>query len=230
MTSLPGKTPPPPLGLVVFLENLGRFGGSKWPAWVAAAVDFVSEEYVKLALRLYGVYRRYDRVVILEDARATGPDLRAALVALSRTHRVDLLILAHGEPETIIGYKGLRIPAASFRPLLDAYRSDPALLNLHVVWQMNCYGASLVQMWRDLGAQAVNGSAGVNWMPEPTLTLFLRRWLRGEPFARAVAESSRRAEAVWRPVYRPGSDRATHPRVLSSRPVIAGRDAAIQDS
>lgn len=216
-----------PRALVIFLENTGRITGLNLPAPVRALVDFVAEEYAKFSLRLLGVWRRYDKVILLEDARATGPDLRAALVDASRTHRVDLLVLAHGLPGIIVGYNGLHVGAETFGPLLREYQGDATLLNLRVVWQMNCYGATLVPMWRALGARTVNGSVGVNWLPEPTMTLFLRRWLRGEPFSCAVERSAARAERVWRPIYRSGKDRSLHPRLRSSRAIVYGEDVDI---
>ena len=195
------------------------------PRWVAAAVDFVSEEYVKLMLRFHGVHRRYDRVIILEDARATGPSLSNALVQASRAHRVDLLILAHGLPGRVIGHNGVPIGPETWEPLLEAARENPRLLNLRAVWQMNCYGVTLAPMWRDLGAVSVNGSVGVNWLPEPSLSLFLRAWLRGEPFSRAVVHSSSTAERVWRQVYRSQAPLTPHPRICSSRQVVYGEES-----
>ncbi len=224
----PGRAPAP-LALVVFLENLGNISGVTLPKWAPYVIDFVAEEYVKFMLRWHGVYRHYDRVVILEDARATGPDLRAALIGLSRTHRVDLMVLAHGLPGQIIGYKGLRIGAETFEPLLEEHRRTPGTVRLRVVWQMNCYGASLTDYWRKLGASAVNGSGGVNWLPEPTLSLFLRKWLRGSPFSEAVFTSATRAERTWKPVYRSHRGAPLHPRLAGSRTIIVGDDATFGD-
>ncbi len=222
---MPNPTPPPPpLAAVVFLENLGNVSGVKLPKWASHVIDFVTEEYVKLALRLNGLHRHYDRVMILEDARATGPDLYAALLALSRTHRVDLLILAHGAPGQIIGHNGLRIGQETFGPLLAEKRRDPSCLRLRVVWQMNCYGATLAETWLALGAVAVNGSGGVNWLPEPTLSLFLRKWLSGAPFSEAVYRSATRAERAWKPIYRARTGATLHPRLASSRTVVVGND------
>ena len=62
-----------PLALVVFLENVGHIQGIPLPQWAQNVIDFVTEEYAKLLLRLYGAYRRYRRVIILEDREATGP-------------------------------------------------------------------------------------------------------------------------------------------------------------
>src|SRR5688500_14110141 len=89
---------PKPLALIVFLENVGHIQGIPLPPPVTQAIDFVTEEYAKLLLWLYGAYRRYDQVIILEDERATGPELVGALTEASREYTVDLLLLVHGRP------------------------------------------------------------------------------------------------------------------------------------
>lgn len=218
-TSQPRK----PLALVVFLENVGHLHGISLPRWTMAAIDFVAEEYAKLALRWCGVHRHYQRVIVLEDERANGSDLRAVLIAASRTHRVDLLILAHGLPGRVIGFRGeQQVGEETFAPLRNALALQPDLLDLRMVWQMNCFGASLITLWRDLGAQVVNGSVGVNWLPEPALSLFLRAWLNGRPYSQALVSSMQRSERVWRLLYRPSADGSKHPRLVSSSQVIAG--------
>lgn len=225
--STPARVPGPhakPPALVVFLENVGYISGMTLPRWAMALIDWVSEEYTKLALRVHGVHRRYDRVVILEDEHANGPELAQALVRLSPTHRVDLLLLAHGLPGQVVGFCGREMVGPdTFNALRAVRAADPGALDLRVVWQMNCYGASLVPVWVELGADAVNGSVGVNWLPEPTLSLFLHAWLAGRPFSEAVARSHHRAHRAWRRVYRPRPGGHDHPRLASSRVYVAGR-------
>lgn len=218
----PSTPPPPPLGLVVFLENIGHISGLTLPPWLMNVIDFVAEEYTKIMLRLQGIHRRYDRVWILEDTRATGPDLRANLIGASRTHRVDVLVLSHGMPDEILGYKGLRIGCETFDPLIAEYQENPALLNLRVVWQMNCYGMSMAETWRNLGAIGVNGSIGVNWLPEPAMSFFLHDWMHGYSYSEAVARSSTRAQAWWSRIYKPTPERQLNQRLQSSRQVVMG--------
>jgi hypothetical protein len=219
-----------PVGLVVFLENIGHISGINLPQWAMDGIDFVAEEYAKLALRWQGVYRKYDRVWILEDEQATGPNLTATLIDASRTHRVDVLVLSHGMPDQILGFKGLRIGNETFQPLIAAYRTNPTLLNLRAVWQMNCYGMSMARIWTQLGADSVNGSIGVNWLPEPALSFFLHDWLHGDSFATAVERSSNRAQRWWSHLYRRTPDRQLHPRLRSSSQMVLGnRDVAFDD-
>ncbi|MCB0150684.1 MAG: hypothetical protein KDE01_23915, partial [Caldilineaceae bacterium] len=162
-----------PVALVVFLENVGHIQGLSLPGWAMAAVDWVTEEYAKVLLHLYGAHRRYDRVIILEDADTTGPNLARTLLSASRTHTLDLLLLVHGENGVLVGYRGKEfVGAETFDALRTVYRDDPSSLDLRAVYGLNCYGLSLAWNWMSLGAQVANGAAGVNWFPEPSLSVF----------------------------------------------------------
>lgn len=218
-----------PLALLVFLENVGHLHGIKLPQWAMNTIDFVTEEYAKLVLRLYGAHRCYDRVWVLEDARATGPNLAASLLELSRTHTVDVLLLVHGQERCLIGHRNLsRVGDETFGPLRARYAADPSLLDLRVVYGVNCFGLSLAETWLALGAQAVNGAVGVNWLPEPSITVFLRDWLGGKPFSTAVEHSYRVASRAWRHVWRPSGGR-DHDFIATSRQTVVGmRDVTIE--
>ena len=130
-----------------------------------------------------GLTDAYDRILILEDEQATGPELANALLSTSRTHRVDLLLLVHGHEGCLVGYRGKEmVGAETFQRLRSAYDQDPQALDLRMVYGLNCYGASLANTWIELGAEVVNGAVGVNWFPEPSLSVFLRNWLGGQPY------------------------------------------------
>ena len=211
-----------PLALVVFLENVGHIAGLNLPQWAMNTVDYVTEEYAKALLHLYGAHRRYDRVVVLEDALATGPQLAAALLDASRTHTVDVLLLVHGHDSQLVGYRGReRVGQETFGPLLATYRRDGASLDLRMVYGLNCYGLSLAQTWLALGAKVANGSPGVNWFPEPSLSVFLRQWLAGAPYSAAVVASNAAASRWWGKLLKP-QDGCEHPWVASSRQVVFG--------
>ena len=218
-----------PLALVVFLENVGHIQGVRLPQWAMDMVDFVTEEYAKALLRLLGAYRRYANVVVLEDASANGPALVNALTNTSRTHQVDVLLLVHGHQGCLVGYRGKQmVGAETFEPLVAAYRQDPTLLDLRMVYGLNCYGASLANTWMALGAQAVNGAVGVNWFPEPSLSVFLYNWLKGRPYSQAVRKSNLRANQFWRNLLKTNAPGEIHPWIESSRQVVYGvRDVTI---
>ncbi len=212
-----------PLALVVFLENVGHIHGIPLPRWANALIDFVTEEYAKLILRLYGAYRRYDRVIILEDELATGPHLADALQEASRTHRVDVLLLVHGKPCALVGHRGeVMVGRETFDPLVAARRGDPASLDLRMVFGLNCYGASLAPTWLALGAKVANGAAAVNWLPEPSLSVFLRGWLSGQPFSQALEHSHRTALRWGRVIWRPDRNGQDDPHITGSRQAIFG--------
>lgn len=217
-----------PRALVVFLENVGHIAGLRLPRWVMAAIDWSTEEYAKLLLHLYGAHRRYDRVVILEDDDAIGPKLTEALLDASRTHRVDVLLLAHGHEGILVGYRGREMVGdETFGALQRIYADAPERLDLRAVYGLNCYGLSLAWRWLALGAQSANGATGVNWFPEPSLSVFLRNWLRGEPYSVAVERSNQSAERWWRHILRAPRDHE-HPWITSSRQVVVGsRDVTI---
>ncbi len=212
-----------PLALVVFLENVGHVHGLPLPQWAMRVIDFLTEEYAKALLGIYGAYRRYDDVIILEDKLATGPRLAATLFRASRGHRLDLLLLVHGNPGTLVGYQGKEtVGAETFEPLLAAYHADPASLDLRMVYGLNCYGASLAPTWLELGATVVNGSIGVNWLPEPSLSIFLRNWLGGKPYSLAVQLSFQTAKRWGDRIWRPDEHGIEHPRIAGSRQIIFG--------
>jgi hypothetical protein len=221
--------PKKPLALVVFLENIGHIHGLQLPQWVMNGIDFFTEEYAKLLLHFYGAYRRYATIIVLEDEQVNGQALTDALIRASQTHQVDVLLLVHGDRGCLIGYKGQqRVGEETFGPLLAAYRQNPTLLNLRMVYGVNCYGCTLTETWVALGAQAVNGALGVNWLPEPSLSVFLYNWLKGRRYSQAVQRSNQRANQLWRRILPPAPTGEDHPWLQSSRQMVFGvRDVMI---
>ncbi len=222
--ALPRPAAAKPLALVVLLENVGHIVGVKLPQWAMNTIDFLTEEYAKGLLWSLGAHRHYDRIVILEDEEATGTELAATLLRMSLTHRVDQLLLVHGQERSLVGYRGKAwIDGAVFDPLLAACAANPALLDLRMVYGLNCYGASLAPVWLQLGAEVVNGAIGVNWLPEPSLSLFLKGWLGGATYTKAVADSHSRAIQVGKVIWPDRPDGSEHPCIAGSRQIIYGR-------
>jgi hypothetical protein len=98
----------------------------------------------------------------------------------------------------------------------------PVQFDLRMVYGLNCYGLSLAWKWLELGVQAANGAVGVNWFPEPSLSVFLRNWLAGESYSVAVGRSNAAANRWWRRILRT-SPSAEHPWITSSRQIVVGR-------
>jgi hypothetical protein len=220
-----------PVALVVFLENVGHIAGVKLPQWVMNVIDFVTEEYAKLLLRVLGAHRRYDKVIILEDDQANGKMLSDTLLATSRTHRIDVLLLVHGHTGQLVGYRGKQwVGPETFGPLCDACGQAPETLDLRMVYGVNCYGYSLTNTWRAMGAKVVNGAVGVNWLPEPSLSVFLFNWLHGKPYSEAVQRANHTANRFWQRIWRPTPEGKPHDFILSSRQVIVGAGDITIDS
>lgn len=217
-----------PIALIVFLENVGHIANVPLPRWVMAVIDWATEEYAKVLLHLYGAHRRYDQVCILEDAAATGPNLVAALLRLSKTHTIDLLLLAHGHAGKLVGHRGKEmVDAETFSALQHIYDRSPEELDLRAVYGLNCYGLSLAWQWLSLGALTANGAVGVNWFPEPSLSVFLRAWLRGAPYSVAVEHSNLTASRWWGRILQ-AHEGHEHPWISSSRQVVVGvRDVTL---
>lgn len=218
-----------PIALIVLLENVGHVAGVSLPQFVMCSIDFLTEEYAKFLLWHYGAFRLYDKVTILEDELATGGNLADTVLALSPTHSVDLLLLVHGKEGKLVGHRGQELIGRETFDFLHRQRSrDPESVDLRMVFGLNCYGSSLVQSWIKLGATVVNGTPGVNWLPEPSLSIFLRNWLRGQPYTVAVQRSNMHARRWGSRVWRNGRRTSEHPKIASSRQVIYGnRDVSL---
>ncbi len=228
--SIPSASPTAPIpvlttrpdgkGLVVFLENGGSFGPWALPPRVRGWLDFGTEEAAKLFLHWHGARAAYDRIWILEDHRALPEELLSTLLGASQRHVVDVLILAHGHPEGIVGWQGARVGTAFFAEL-EAWRDrNPASLRLRAVYTIACHSVHQAFVWLKLGAQAVNGVGGENWLPEPTLSLFLRRWCRGQSFGAAAVTAHRQAYA-WG-CHLAGRNPLFQQRMTMSQQFIAG--------
>ena len=145
--------------LIVFLENGGHVAGVDLPPWAARLLDWSTEEYGKLAVRLQA-RRHYRQIVVLEDQAATAAALWQALVAADGAV-VDILMLVHGQPGYACGCANHWVGADFFDGLRRLRAAGQARFRLRAVYQMNCYGESLAAEWLSLGAQAVNGAVGV---------------------------------------------------------------------
>ena len=75
--------PPAKPVLIVFIENAGRVAGVDLPRWASQLLDWSTEEYGKLAVRIQA-RRHYREIVFLEDQHATASQLlRVPLISMS---------------------------------------------------------------------------------------------------------------------------------------------------
>lgn len=204
--------------LVVFIENGGRVAGVNLPRWASLLLDWGSEEYGKLAVRLQA-RRHYRQIVVLEDQRATAGHLLHALLDAGDA-TVDVLMLVHGQAGYACGCGDQRVSADFFAALRQLRATGLARFRLRAVYQMNCYGQTLAEEWLSIGARAVNGAVGINWLPEPSLSVFLNGWLGGRSFGDSVRRSNRIASRALGQVWRGRG--GLHPKIASSQMLVYG--------
>ena len=204
--------------LIVFIENAGRVAGVDLPRWASQLLDWSTEEYGKLAVRLQA-RRHYSQIVFLEDEKATARHLLHALMDADDAV-IDVLMLVHGQAGYACGCGDHRVSADFFAALRQLQSAGLARFRLNAVYQMNCYGQTLGEEWLSIGAQAVNGAVGVNWLPEPSLSVFLHGWLGGRPFGESVERSNRAASRLLGQVWR--GQGSPHPKIASSQMLVFG--------
>jgi GH24 family phage-related lysozyme (muramidase) len=132
----------------------------------------------------------YGEVVILRNNTATKADLRANLQRLTENNKtIDLYILTHGgqSGSILINSPAQEWLSASDIEAMRMPNGSP--LRIRSVYQMNCYGGMLNDAWRRVGAQAVAGSPGVNYLPEPTTFFVFRNWKNNSSFHDAVTNA-----------------------------------------
>lgn len=110
---------------------------------------------------------------------------------------VDLYIFSHGSPGSFRVSRGIYGDNTLISSRYLEAKVEP--LNLRMVWQCNCYGASLNPTWRKLGAKVTGGSRYVNFFPT-RFRRFVQSW-RGEmPYSVALGMAEN-ANRFWTHLY-----------------------------
>jgi hypothetical protein len=99
---------------------------------------------------------------------------------------VDIYIFSHGHPGGFLVSKGTYADNGSVSAAYLESKVRP--LKLRAVWQCNCWGSTMNETWRKLGAKVTTGSRFINYYPT-TFNEFIRRWQGGETFGSAVSKS-----------------------------------------
>ena len=214
--SIPGRR-----SLVVFLENGGAFGHSNLPPILSRALDYWSERGARTMLSMLGTDRHWQEIRVLEDQRARPDELLSTLVGISQRAVADLLVLTHGTPEGAVGWQGACLDQGFLNELLAVQVGYGLPMHLGCVYTIACHSASQADAWLAAGAQAVNGVLGENWLPVPTLPLFLARWQKGATFGEAALTAHLQALHWARGVA--GRDATWRGRIEASRQMVAGR-------
>lgn len=99
---------------------------------------------------------------------------------------VDLYIFSHGSKDCFRVSNGTYGDNSIVTQGWLEARVKP--LKLRVVYQVNCYGSTMNDLWRKLGAKVTAGSQYVNFYPT-RFRGFINEWLAGSRFGAAVYRS-----------------------------------------
>jgi hypothetical protein len=114
---------------------------------------------------------------------------------------VDLFIFSHGWRDTFRVSRGTYGDNATIRASYIEANVQP--LKLRMVWGTNCYGSTLLDTWRKLGARVCAGARYVNFYPT-RFKKFIKMWLDGEAFGAAVSQSDTKLVRTPVQIYIPG--------------------------
>lgn len=239
--------------LILLQENSGRSSLTDWmPASIRSLAEAIVDRFVesgesaKFAALAQGSYQRF---VDLSDSRCTRANLLAQLISQSRDgYSVDLCVLGHGTIEELILNNGPNLTGQRIVPTID--RSTGRVVNLVVpgtirsmltearsqfgstfqfrlrtVYMCNCEGSSLNDDWLAIGARVAVGSRRNNYMPEPMLSDFWQKFVKGDKHvAEAAATSWTTSAPIWSllPGYTTVDPATGLNKVQASEPVVAG--------
>jgi hypothetical protein len=132
----------------------------------------------------------------LADIRAapTRANLFKYMIELARDgYYFDLYKFAHGWTGKF-GARNMhdddenRVTAADITRELAPSKTGFTQMPIRMVWGTNCYGHSLGETWRSVGAKATSGARAVNFTPN-RFGPFVDAWDRGVPFKQAIRDS-----------------------------------------
>ena len=145
-----------------------------------------------------------------DKARETASEVKAPTLAnlassleslADQGFEIDLFVFSHGWPEQFKGTHGSfsdtdYITSDDIRKLAQSGSSYTgyASLPIRIVFQMNCYGSTLNDDWRAIGADASMGTKFVNFKVN-TFNSFAKAWTGGSTFSSAVAELD--SKSAW---------------------------------
>jgi len=175
--------------LIVLQENSGRveLPDGLPPAMhdtIFGVIDGLAETFEDVKTTLQGA-GRYDVVHLLTDNLCSRAQLLDKLVTETQRGRtIDLIVLGHGTSERLVLKRRPDLtggPNGNIRSLLtDAQSLGVNALKLRLVYMCNCYGSTLNDDWRAIGAKVSIGSKMNDYMPEPMTTFFVHNWLSGQ--------------------------------------------------
>lgn len=158
-------------------------------SWFKEFSDFALEEVAKgITLATTGTSKcKYDKVIKCEDGDFNAASVLSTIDQLAPNYIIDIHVLSHGGPNTIVGYNNQTLTPANFFTKIEQRRARGEGINIRAVYQMNCFSGSLAAEWLAVGADVVNGTKPdkLNMMP-PQYFGFLKHWMNGEQFDSSV--------------------------------------------
>ena len=112
-----------------------------------------------------------DETIATFKAPPTKANFFRYLIDLAQDgHFIDLFLFTHGNTGSFrasAGSHGSKDPVTEddIRRELDPARTGLSAFPIRIVWGTNCYGASLGDTWRAVGAKAATGAQFVNFYP-----------------------------------------------------------------
>lgn len=135
-----------------------------------------------------------EKLANIKDIPTTA-NLFKHLIQLAKDgYYIDLYIFSHGltgEFRTSKGTSGSVdcVTVEDIKRELDPSKTGFAKMPIRAIWGTNCYGASMGEAWRSVGAKATAGARYVNFYPN-SYGNFIEDWNTGTtPFSKAVSDS-----------------------------------------
>jgi hypothetical protein len=211
---VPLPTRPPSTGqrvLIILQENSGKIElppgvNENLAEMIYTVIDHLAETFedMKNTLQCAG---RYDTVILLTDNNCKRSKLLDSLVTYSKAGAmIDLIFVGHGG-ENSLQLKGESLTGGSdgnIRTLCsEANGRGCSKLNLRMVYTCACWGSTLNDDWRAIGAKAAVGPKDKNWMPEPVTTFFMHRWLENQKVSTCASKAWEDSKPFYSLVFPP---------------------------
>jgi hypothetical protein len=145
-------------------------------------------------LQVAGVYDVYDEVVVLEDDAFNVSNVLDEIEALAENYQLDIHVLSHGS-QSAFGPTSNFTASSFFIPLQNMD------VQIRSVYQQNCYGSKLNQLWINSGALVVNGAKQINYMPTGW-GAFLLKWVSGKRFDSSVIGAYNEQRPIFKQIYK----------------------------
>ncbi len=196
--------------MIILQENSGRIDvlpANTPPAFkkgVFAVVDRIAETFEDIKSDLQGDLT-YNKVIHLTDDKCTREQLLVNLIQeTANDNEIDLYFFGHGNNDRLLLHDNHFLVGGegkNLRALLTDARAQKGpdfKFNLRLVYMCACFGATMNDDWRAIGARVSVGSQCDNYMAEPMITSFIDKYvMQNKTVATAAQESYNDAVIFW---------------------------------